>query len=179
MQRVFMKTTGDAEDDFVHTTEFFSYVCHEVSAAPAQPLDDELEQNPKTCSVVGCQQPFPTTRPRGWNISCTGSGHVCHFHRNRYNRYEQRARKARNYSDDGALQSLWTERELEEDARRERAFVSDVPPTSIETVQLQYKGRQMSFDRDLGSTTWTTSAHDAHADFLPLDFSANKLECQV
>ena len=61
---------------------------------------------------------------------------------NRYTRYEKRARKARKYSDDGALQSLWTERELEEDVRRQRAFVSDVPPTSTETVQLQYKGKR-------------------------------------
>ena len=59
------------------------------------------------------------------------------------------------------------------------AFINDVPPTSTETVQLQYKGRQMSFDRELGSTSWTTSARDAHADFRPPDFSANKLECQL
>ena len=54
-QRVFMKTTGDAEHDFVHNTQFFSYVCHEVSAAPPQPKDDEPQQSPKTCSVVGCE----------------------------------------------------------------------------------------------------------------------------
>ena len=37
----------------------------------------------------------------------------------------------------------------------------------------------MSFDRELGSPTWTTSARDAHADFRPPDFSANRLECQL
>ena len=136
-QRVFMKTSGDAEDDFVHTTQFFSYVYHEVSAAPPPPQEDEPEPSPKTCSVIGCQQPFPTTHPHGWSITCAGSGQVCSNHQKRYQRYEQRARKARKYSDDGALQSLWTEQELAEDARRQRAFVSDVPPISIETVQLQ------------------------------------------
>ena len=144
MQRVFMKTTGDAEHDFVHTTEFFSYVCHEVSAAPTQAPDDEPEQSAEKCSVVGCQQLFPTTHPHGWSITCANSGAVCNNHRMRYNRYEQRARKTRKYSDDGALQSLWTERELGEDARRQCAFVSDVPPTSTETVQLQYKWKKMS-----------------------------------
>ena len=120
------------------------------------------EEKPTSCTVRGCDHHFPQDQQYGWSIALPGSGRVCLMHHHRFQRYTSNARKKRSYTVDGALQSLWTAKELQDDARRQCAFGDDLELLPTETVHLQYKRSNMMFERTPGSAIWRISVNDTH-----------------
>ena len=137
MQPVLVKAAGDEADDFVHSTQFFSFAAHEASSKTLP-----SEEKPTSCTVRGCDHRFPQDQQYGWSIALPGSGRVCLMHHHRFQRYTSNARKKRSYTVDGALQSLWTAEELQDDARRQCAFGDDLELLPTETNDVRTYPRQ-------------------------------------